>query len=71
MGQESTVFEDMDNPLAKMADAIASGWTRVFGSRNDRLVREILPIVDKINSLEGTFAQLSDAELRAKTDEFR
>ena len=65
------MFEDMDNPLAKMADAIASGWTRVFGSRNDRLVREILPIVDKINSLEGTFAQLSDAELRAKTDEFR
>ena len=43
------MFEDVDNPLSKVADAIASGWTRMFGSRNDRLIREILPVVRRIN----------------------
>ncbi|MGE0707769.1 MAG: preprotein translocase subunit SecA [Planctomycetota bacterium] len=65
------MFEDMDNPLARMADAIASGWTRVFGSRNERLVADILPLVDRINALEGETAALTDEQLRAKTDEFR
>jgi preprotein translocase subunit SecA len=65
------VFEDMDNPLARAADVIASGWTRMFGSRNDRLVKDILPIVAKINALEPEFAKLTDAELQAKTPYFR
>ena len=60
------MFEDMDNPLARAADVIASGWTRMFGSRNDRLVRDILPIVAKINALEGEFAKLSDEELKGR-----
>jgi preprotein translocase subunit SecA len=65
------VFEDMDNPLARMADALASGWTRVFGSRNDRLVQDILPIIDQINSLEDEMSKLTDEELQGKTVEFR
>ena len=36
-------IDNVDNPLHRFAGALASGWTRMFGSRNDRLIREILP----------------------------
>jgi preprotein translocase subunit SecA len=38
---------------------------------NDREVRRLQPLVDRINELEPEFTALSDAELRSKTDEFR
>jgi preprotein translocase subunit SecA len=44
---------------------------KVFGSRNERLVKRMYGLVQTINGLEDTIAKLSDAELRAKTDEFR
>jgi len=44
---------------------------KVFGSRNERLVKRMYGVVQTINGLEDTIAKLSDAELRAKTDEFR
>ena len=43
----------------------------VFGSRNDRVIKQSLPIVERINSLEPQFEALSDEELRGKTVEFR
>src|SRR5690606_36688333 len=45
--------------------------TIVFGSRNDRLVKELGGNVRKINALEPQMQALSDAELKAKTPEFR
>ena len=45
--------------------------TRVFGSRNDRLLRQLQTIVAKINALEPEMEKLSDAELQAKTAEFQ
>ncbi|MDP3222505.1 MAG: hypothetical protein Q8M96_05165, partial [Rubrivivax sp.] len=45
--------------------------TQIFGSRNDRLLKTYRRTVDEINALEPQFEKLSDAELRAKTDEFR
>jgi len=45
--------------------------TRVFGSRNERIMKTMSPIVDQINSLEPDIQALSDAELTAKTDEFK
>ncbi|HEY0178782.1 MAG TPA: preprotein translocase subunit SecA [Dokdonella sp.] len=45
--------------------------TRIFGSRNERVLRQLGKSVAAINALEPQFQQLSDAELRAKTDEFR
>ena len=45
--------------------------TRVFGSRNDRLVRGYGRIVRAAADLEPTIQALSDEGLRAKTDEFR
>ena len=45
--------------------------TQIFGSRNDRLLKTYRRTVDSINALEPRFEKLSDAELRARTDEFR
>jgi preprotein translocase subunit SecA len=45
--------------------------TQIFGSRNERLLKQYRRIVDQVNALEPQFEKLSDAELRAKTDEFR
>ena len=43
----------------------------LFGSRNDRVIRKMRKTVDRINALESGIAALSDADLRAKTDEFK
>ncbi|GAB4121201.1 MAG: preprotein translocase subunit SecA [Sideroxydans sp.] len=43
----------------------------VFGSRNDRLLKQYRQVVAHINALEPEMAALSDDALRAKTDEFR
>ena len=45
--------------------------TSVFGSRNERVVRQLSRNVARINALEPEWQKLSDAALRAKTDEFR
>ena len=45
--------------------------TRVFGSRNDRLLRQLDRIVAKTNALEPNMKALDDAELQAKTGEFK
>ncbi len=44
---------------------------RIFGSKNDREIRSMIPIVDKINRLELEMKKLSDAQLKAKTAEFK
>ncbi|WP_303783590.1 preprotein translocase subunit SecA [Azovibrio restrictus] len=44
---------------------------KIFGSRNDRLIKQYSQTVRRINELEPGIAALSDDALRAKTDEFR
>ncbi|WP_323767428.1 preprotein translocase subunit SecA [Antarctobacter sp.] len=44
---------------------------KVFGSPNDRKIKAVRPLVEKINALEPEFAALDDAGLIAKTQEFR
>ncbi len=44
---------------------------KIFGSRNDRLIKEYRKVVERINALEPTVAQLSDQELQGKTAEFK
>jgi preprotein translocase subunit SecA len=44
---------------------------KVFGSRNDRLVKQYSKTVTRINALESTMQALSDEQLRAKTEEFK
>ncbi len=45
--------------------------TRIFGSRNERLLRQFQKNVAKINALEPEMEKLSDTELQAKTAEFK
>jgi len=45
--------------------------TRIFGSRNDRLIKRYNKSVQRINALESTVAALSDEALRAKSTEFK
>jgi preprotein translocase subunit SecA len=44
---------------------------KIFGSRNDRLLRQYMRQVRAVNALEPQMQKLPDAELRAKTDELR
>ena len=44
---------------------------KVFGTRNERLLKQYFRIVAQINALEKNIAPLSDAELQAKTEEFK
>ncbi|HEX6177735.1 MAG TPA: preprotein translocase subunit SecA, partial [Thermoanaerobaculia bacterium] len=45
--------------------------TAIFGSKHERDVKAMRPIVAQINALEPEISALSDDQLRAKTDEFR
>ncbi len=44
---------------------------KIIGTKNDREIKRLLPIVEHINSLESALESLSDSELRGKTTEFR
>ncbi len=44
---------------------------KVFGTKNERVMKSLMPKVQAINALEPEIQKLTDAELRARTDEFR
>ncbi len=44
---------------------------RVFGTKNERVIKSMMPRVEAINALEPQMRQLTDDQLRAKTEEFR
>ena len=44
---------------------------KVFGTPNDRRIREVQAIVENINALEKDFSLLSDNEISSKTEEFK
>ncbi|MFP5348534.1 MAG: preprotein translocase subunit SecA [Gammaproteobacteria bacterium] len=50
---------------------ITKTLTRIFGSRNSRLLKSMQREVERVNALEPTVASLSDEALRAKTVEFK
>ncbi len=45
--------------------------TKIIGTKNERELKELWPVVEQINSLEPLMISLDNAGLRAKTDEFR
>ena len=45
--------------------------TKIFGSKGDRDLKKIQPIVVRINELDEEYKALSDSELKAKTDQFK
>jgi preprotein translocase subunit SecA len=50
---------------------IGKALTKIFGTKNDRTLKQIKPIVNRINELEDTVISLDDAQLAARTVEFR
>jgi hypothetical protein len=52
----------------KSVDAVLA---LIFGTKHERTIKEILPLVAAINALEPAMQALSDQELAAKTVEFR
>ena len=46
-------------------------FKKIFGTRNERLLRQYWKVVEKINAFEPELQSLSDAALRAKTDAFK
>jgi len=50
---------------------IGPALRRIFGSRNERFVKRYSTAVEQINGMEPSVRRLSDAELRAKTGDFR
>ena len=50
---------------------MANFLTQLFGSRNDRLLKQYRKTVERINALEPQFEKLDDTQLREKTQEFK
>jgi preprotein translocase subunit SecA len=59
---------DTNSPSRRMLPKIL---TQLFGSRNERLLKQYRRVVVQVNALESTFEALDDAALAAKTIEFR
>src|SRR2546425_2543497 len=45
--------------------------TKIIGTKNERELKAIRPVIQRINELEPSIVPLSDDDLRAKTDEFK
>jgi len=45
--------------------------TKIFGNRNERILKDMYPVVDQINALEDGIKALSDEALQEKTNEFK
>jgi preprotein translocase subunit SecA len=50
---------------------VSATMRKVFGTRNERMVKRYLRVVDQVNSYEEGIRVLTDAELRARTEEYR
>lgn len=50
---------------------IGKAISKIFGTHNDRELKSLAPIVESIEALEDDYRKLSDAKLKAKTQEFK
>src|SRR5262249_6912555 len=53
------------------ADMLSAIFRSIFGTKHERDVKRMRPVVDEINALEPAMQALSDVDLRGKTDELR
>ena len=54
-----------------MFESISRFVNNLFGTKSERDIKELQPVVDKINEAYGTIVKLSNDELRAKTEIFK
>jgi len=64
-------WDDFTDKLGQTSDAIGRGMKRFLGSRNERVVRQLEPLVKEINALEGWAQGLSAEQFRAETEAFK
>jgi preprotein translocase subunit SecA len=50
---------------------VSKFFGKVFGSRNDRVLKKLRKVVNEISDFESSIEQLSDTDLQAKTSQFR
>jgi preprotein translocase subunit SecA len=57
--------------MQKVAEILGRAATKLIGSRNQRVLESMQPLVARLNELEPQTIRLSDLQLRKKTEEFR
>src|SRR5579872_3368200 len=67
----SVALQAMTGPQSGLAFMATNLLTKIFGSRNDRLLKQYRKVAESINALEPAYEKLSDDELRGKTLEFK
>jgi len=66
-----SLCSNLQLPPEEHTKLIGKAIAKVFGTKNEREVKRLMPLVTQISALEPEMQKLSDADLRAKTDEFR
>ena len=65
------IWDKTTDAFSAFSEGVSEGLVRLFGSSNERKIRQMRPIVAQINELEPSMTVLSAEELRAKTQELR
>src|SRR4051794_27931782 len=65
------LWDKTTDAFTALSEGVSEGLVRLFGSSNERRIRQMRPVVARINDLEPSMQALSDEELKAKTVEFR
>ena len=67
----SELWDKTTDALTTFSEGVSQGLVRLFGSSNERRIRQMRPVVARINDLEPSMTALTGDQLRAKTDELR
>jgi len=65
------LWDKTTDSLNALSERMSEGLVRLFGSSNERRVRQMRPLVARINELEPSMEVLSEEQLKDKTNEFR
>src|SRR5947209_14671475 len=65
------IWDKTTDAFTAMSEGVSEGLIRLFGNSNERQIRRMRPIVARINEMEPALQAASDADLLARTDEFR
>jgi preprotein translocase subunit SecA len=65
------LWDKTTDAMSALSENLSEGLVRIFGSSNERRIRQMRSNVARINELEPAAQGLSDDELKAKTEEFR
>ena len=67
----SGIWDKTTDAITAVTERASDGLVRLFGNSNERQIRRMRPIVARISEMEPAMQALSDAELMAKTAEFK